>query len=73
MIKVDGGEVILRGDVIMLATELSLAISALYEDAKEAMGEEAAMEFLALIGRVGVMSEKEIEDRVAEMDNTFML
>lgn len=68
MIKVTEDTTIITGNLITILTEITTVLHKVYEGMKETIGEEKANEYLTEIGRLTIMSEDELENRIEELE-----
>lgn len=62
MIKVDSTTTIISGDLSTLLAEMSNVLRRFYFEMRDSLGEEEANKHLVQIGRIAVMSEKELQN-----------
>lgn len=62
MIKVDSTTTIISGDLSTLLAEMSNVLRRFYFEMRDSLGEEEANKRLVQIGRIAVMSEKELQN-----------
>lgn len=67
MIKVTEDTTVIAGSLNKILSEITTVLHKVYEEMKETLGEEIANEYLAEIGRLAVMSEEELKNRVEEL------
>lgn len=67
MIKVTEDTTVIAGSLNKILSEITTVLHKVYEEMKETLGEETANEYLAEIGRLTVMSEDELKNRVEEL------
>lgn len=67
MIKVTEDTTVIAGSLNKILSEITTVLHKVYEEMKETLGEEIANEYLAEIGRLAVMSEDELKNRVEEL------
>lgn len=67
MIKVTEDTTVIAGSLNKILSEITTVLHKVYEEMKETLGEETANEYLAEIGRLAVMSENELKNRVEEL------
>lgn len=67
MIKVTEDTTVIAGSLNKILSEITTVLHKVYEEMKETLGEETANEYLAEIGRLAVMSEDELKNRVEEL------
>lgn len=62
MIKVDSTTTIISGDLSTLLAEMSNVLRRFYFEMRDSLGEEEANNHLVQIGRIAVMTEKELQN-----------
>ena len=67
MIKVTEDTTVIAGSLNKILSEITTVLHKVYEEMKETLGEETANEYLAEIGRLTIMSEDELKNRVEEL------
>ena len=67
MIKVTEDTTVIAGSLNKILSEITTVLHKVYEEMKETLGEETANEYLADVGRLAIMSEDELKDRVKEI------
>ena len=67
MIKVTEDTTVIAGNLTTILSEITAVLHKVYEEMKETLGEEKANEHLAEIGRLTVMNEDELKNRVEEL------
>ena len=67
MIKVTQDTTVISGNITTILSEITTVLHKVYEEMKETIGEELANEYLADVGRLAIMSEDELKDRVKEI------
>ena len=67
MIKVTEDTTVIAGSLNKILSEITTVLHKVYEEMKETLAEETANEYLAEIGRLAVMSENELKNRVEEL------
>ena len=67
MIKVTEDTTVIAGNLTTILSEITTVLHKVYEEMKETIGEELANEYLADVGRLAIMSEDELKDRVKEI------
>lgn len=67
MIKVTQDTTVISGNLTTILSEITTVLHKVYEEMKETIGEELANEYLADVGRLAIMSEDELKDRVKEI------
>ena len=67
MIKVTQDTIVISGNLTAILSEITTVLHKVYEEMKETIGEELANEYLADVGRLAIMSEDELKDRVKEI------
>ena len=67
MIKVTEDTTVIAGNLTTILSEITAVLHKVYEEMKETIGEEKANEHLAEIGRLTIMSEDELKNRVEEL------
>ena len=67
MIKVTEDTTVIAGNLTTILAEITTVLHKVYEEMKETIGEEKANEHLAEIGRLAIMSEDELKNRVEEL------
>lgn len=67
MIKVTEDTTIISGTLTTILTEITSVLHKVYEEMKEAIGEEKANEYLTEVGRLTIMSEDELENHLEEL------
>ena len=67
MIKVTEDTTVIAGNLTTILSEITTVLHKVYEEMKETIGKEKANEYLAEIGRLAIMSEDELKDRVKEI------
>ena len=67
MIKVTHDTTVISGNLTTILSEITTVLHKVYEEMKETIGEELANEYLADVGRLAIMSEDELKDRVKEI------
>ena len=67
MIKVTKDTTVIAGNLTTILSEITTVLHKVYEEMKETIGEEKANEHLAEIGRLAIMSEDELKNRVEEL------
>ena len=67
MIKVTEDTTVIAGCLNKILSEITTVLHKVYEEMKETLGEETANEYLAEIGRLTVMNEEELKNRVEEL------
>ena len=67
MIKVTQDTTVISGNITTILSEITTVLHKVYMEMKETIGEEPANEYLADVGRLAIMSEDELKDRVKEI------
>lgn len=67
MIKVTQDTTVISGNLTTILSEITTVLRKVYIEMKETIGEELANEYLADVGRLAIMSEDELKDRVKEI------
>lgn len=67
MIKVTEDTTVISGNLITILSEITAVLNKIYKEMKETLGEEKANKYLAEVGRLAVMNEDELNDRVTEL------
>ena len=67
MIKVTEDTTVIAGNLTTILSEITTVLHKVYEEMKETIGEELANEYLADVGRLAIMSEDELKNRVEEL------
>lgn len=67
MIKVTEDTTVISGSLTTILSEITAVLRKVYEEMKETIGEEKANEYLTEVGRLAVMSEDELKNRVEEL------
>ena len=67
MIKITEDTTVIAGNLTTILSEITTVLHKVYEEMKETIGEEKANEHLAEIGRLTVMNEDELKNRVEEL------
>ena len=67
MIKVTEDTTVIAGNLTTILSEITTVLHKVYEKMKETLGEEKANEYLAEIGRLTIMNEDELKNRVEEL------
>ena len=67
MIKVTGDTTVISGTLTTILSEITAVLRKVYKEMKETIGEEKANEYLTEVGRLAVMSEDELKNRVEEL------
>ena len=67
MIKVTEDTTVISGTLTTILSEITAVLRKVYEEMKETIGEEKANEYLTEVGRLAVMSEDELKNRVEEL------
>ena len=67
MIKVTEDTTVIAGNLTTILSEITTVLHKVYEEMKETIGEEKANEYLTEVGRLAIMSEDELKDRVKEI------
>ena len=67
MIKVTEDTTVISGTLTTILSEITAVLRKVYEEMKETIGEEEANEYLTEVGRLAVMSEDELKNRVEEL------
>ena len=67
MIKVTQDTTVISGNITTILSEITTFLHKVYMEMKETIGEELANEYLADVGRLAIMSEDELKDRVKEI------
>ena len=67
MIKVTQDTIVISGNLTAILSEITTVLHKVYIEMKETIGEELANEYLADVGRLAIMSEDELKDRVKEI------
>ena len=67
MIKVTNDTTVISGNLTTILSEITTVLHKVYIEMKETIGEEKANEYLAEIGRLTVMNEDELKNRVEEL------
>ena len=67
MIKVTEDTTVISGTLNTILSEITAVLRKVYEEMKETIGEEKANEYLTEVGRLAVMSEDELKNRVEEL------
>ena len=67
MIKVTKNTTVISGTLTTILSEITAVLRKVYEEMKETIGEEKANEYLTEVGRLAVMSEDELKNRVEEL------
>lgn len=66
------GTVRLEGDKTEVMAEVTLILKSFYDNVKRREGEQKAMEQLAEMGRLAVMTDEEISDEVKKMLDSIL-
>ena len=66
------GTVRLEGDKTEVMAEVTLILKSFYDNVKRREGEQSAMEQLAEMGRLAVMTDEEISDEVKKMLDSIL-
>ena len=67
MIKVTQDTTVISGNITTILSEITTVLHKVYIEMKETIGEEKANEYLAEIGRLTIMNEDELKNRVEEL------
>lgn len=67
MIKVTEDTTVIAGNLTTILSEITTVLHKVYKEMKETIGEEKANEYLAEIGRLTIMNEDELKNRVEEL------
>ena len=67
MIKVTQDTTVISGNITTILSEITTVLHKVYIEMKETIGEELANEYLADVGRLAIMNEDELKDRVKEI------
>ena len=67
MIKVTEDTTVISGTLTTILSEITAVLRKVYEEMKETIGEEEANEYLTEVGRLAVMSEDELKNRVEKL------
>ena len=67
MIKVTEDTTVIAGNLTKILSEITTVLHKVYIEMKETIGEELANEYLADVGRLAIMNEDELKDRVKEI------
>ena len=67
MIKVTEDTTVIAGNLTTILSEITTVLHKVYIEMKETIGEELANEYLADVGRLAIMNEDELKDRVKEI------
>ena len=67
MIKVTQDTTVISGNITTILSEITTVLHKVYIEMKETIGEELANEYLADVGRLAIMSEDELKDRIKEI------
>ena len=67
MIKVTDDTTVIAGTLTTILSEITTVLHKVYEEMKETIGEEKANKYLAEIGRLTIMNEDELKNRVEEL------
>ena len=67
MIKVTEDTTVIAGNLTTILSEITTVLHKVYKEMKDTIGEELANEYLADVGRLAIMSEDELKDRVKEI------
>lgn len=67
MIKVTEDTTVISGNLITILSEITAVLNKIYKEMKETLGEEKANEYLTEVGRLAVMNEDELKERVTEL------
>ena len=67
MIKVTEDTTVIAGNLTTILSEITTVLHKVYEEMKETIGEKKANEYLAEIGRLTIMNEDELKNRVEEL------
>ena len=67
MIKVTEDTTVIAGNLTTILSEITTVLHKVYEEMKETIGEEKANEYFTEIGRLTIMSEDELKNRVEEL------
>lgn len=67
MIKVTEDTTVIAGNLTTILSEITAVLHKVYEEMKETIGEEKANKYLAEIGRLTIMNEDELKNRVEEL------
>ena len=67
MIKVTEDTTVISGTLTTILSEITTVLRKVYEEMKETIGEEKANEYLTEVGRLAVISEDELKNRVEEL------
>lgn len=71
MIRIEEGRYIIAGTILKTATEATIALAAIYENAKKQIGENEAKELLVEIGRAAV--DEDAIDRNIINKHTYVI
>lgn len=67
MIKVTKDTTVIAGNLTTILSEITTVLHKVYEEMKETIGEEKANKYLTEIGRLTIMNEDELKNRVEEL------
>ena len=67
MIKVTEDTTVIAGNLTTILSEITTVLHKVYIEMKDTIGEEKANEYLAEIGRLTIMNEDELKNRVEEL------
>lgn len=67
MIKVTKDTTVISGNLTTILSEITTVLHKVYIEMKDTIGEELANEYLADVGRLAIMNEDELKDRVKEI------
>ena len=67
MIKVTEDTTVIAGNLTTILSGITTVLHKVYEELKETIGEELANEYLADVGRLAIMNEDELKNRVEEL------
>ena len=67
MIKVTEDTTVIAGNLTTLLSEITTVLHKVYIEMKDTIGEELANEYLADVGRLAIMNEDELKNRVEEL------
>ena len=67
MIKVTEDTTVIAGNLTTILSEITTVLHKVYIEMKDTIGEELANEYLADVGRLAIMSEDELKNRVEEL------
>ena len=67
MIKVTEDTTVIAGNLTTILSEITTVLHKVYEEMKETIGEKEANKYLTEIGRLTIMSEDELKNRVEEL------